>query len=124
MSQPKESVLPIIWGALLMSQLVYLVIPQLVEISAEPPEQTILLALCGVGLSNAAFAFVLPNILKGQNRMTISIIQFALLETCAVLGLVSTFLGAESIYHYGLAFLGAGGMFLVFPKKEIKGRLP
>ena len=123
MSQPKENVLPIIWGALLMSQLIYLVIPQVLEISAEPPEQILLLALCGVGLSNAVFAFVLPTFMKNQPRMTTSIIQFALLETCAVLGLVCTFLGAASMYHYGLAFLGAGGMLLVFPKKEIKGRL-
>ena len=122
MSQPKESILPIIWGALLLSQLVYLAIPFLLEIDAEPPEQTLILALCGVGLSNAMFAFVLPNVLKNQDRMTTSIIQFALLETCSVLGLVCSFMGADSMYHYGLAFLGAGGMLLVFPKKEIKGR--
>lgn len=122
MSQSKEDTLPIIWGALLISQFVYLFLPVFLDFDAEPPEQTLILALCGVGLSNAVFSFVLPSVLQNQDRLTTSIIQFALLETCSILGLVCSYLGADALYQYGLAFLGVGGMFLVFPKKEIKGR--
>ncbi|MAA79326.1 MAG: hypothetical protein CL916_08700 [Deltaproteobacteria bacterium] len=123
MPKSKENVLPIIWGALLVSQLIYLVIPQFLEITAEPPEQIIIFALCGIGMSNAVFSFVVPNFLKNQDRISLSIIQYALFESCAIFGFICAFLGAESMYHYGLAFLGAGGMLLVFPKQEIKGRV-
>ena len=122
MSQSNGNPLPIIWGALLMSQLIYLVIPEVVQMDAEPPDQIVLLGLCGVGISNAIIALVIPNLLKNQDRMSRSIIQYAFLESCSILGLVCTFLGAPSMYHYGLAFLGAGGMILLFPKKEVRGR--
>ena len=122
MSEPKGNVLPIIWGALFMSQLIYLIIPTMIEIDAGPPEQTILFAMCGVAIFNAVFSLALPNVLRDLDKISASIIQFALLESCAVLGLVCTFLGGPSTYQYALALLGAGGMLLVFPKKEIKGR--
>ena len=123
MSKSQESILPIIWGALLLSQMLYLAIPNFLDINVESPEQMIVFVLCGVGVFNAIFAFVLPGVLKLEDRMSSSIIQYALFESCAVFGLVCTFLGAESIYQYGLAFLSAGGMLLVYPKRKIKGRL-
>ena len=123
MSKPQASLLPIIWGALLMSQFIYLVIPQFMEITSEPPEQIMLLVLCGVGVSNAMASFAVPHFIKGPDNITPSIIQYALLESCCVLGLVCTFLGAPSMYQYGLAIVGIGGMLVLFPKAKVKGRV-
>lgn len=129
LSQLKGNVLPIIWGALLMSQLIYLVIPQFAEISAEPPEQKMLLILCAVGVSNAMASFAVPHFIKTPDTadpskvIAPSIIQYALLESCCVLGLVCSFLGASPMYQYGLALVGLGGMLVLFPKQKVKGRI-
>lgn len=122
MSEPKGNVLPIIWGALLMSQFVYLAIPQFMEIASEPPEQMMILVLCGVGASNAMASFAVPQFIKSSNNISTSIIQYALLESCCVLGLVCTVLGAPPMYQYGLALVGMGGMLVLFPKEKVKGR--
>ena len=123
MSQPKGNILPIIWGALLMSQLVYLVIPQFMEVASEPPEQMMILVLCGIGASNAMASFAVPQFIKSSDNTSTSIIQYALLESCCVLGLVCTVLGAQPMYQYGLALVGMGGMLALFPKEKVKGRI-
>lgn len=123
MSKPNPNTLTIIWGALLLSQGVYLVVAHILEIEQSQPEMSMILPLCVIGGLNAIFAFALPSFLKNGNKLSLSIIQYALLESCSLIGFACSFLGADFIYQYGLAFLGMGGMILLYPKASVKGRV-
>ena len=122
MSEENSSSVMIIWGALFLSQMIYLVVPHIIEIEQESPDNVFIIVLCTVGLGNALFSFVYPSIIKSTDVLTRSIIQFALLESCALMGLVCSLLGADTMYQYGLSFLSLGGMMMLFPKESVKGR--
>ena len=114
----------VIWFALFMSQFIYLAIPNLVELlpPKEPPEDVLLMVLGVIGISNVVIAFVLPTILKKVESFQLAILQYAVLESCAIIGFAGVFLGAPNIFHYVLAFLAMAGMVALFPKNKVKGR--
>ena len=122
MSQQKPNT-KIIWFALFMSQIIYLIIPNVISISEEPPEDILLMALGAVGVSNVVMAFVLPILMKKVDDFALKIIQFAILESCSIIGFVGVVIGGPALFQYSLALLAMGGMIVAFPKEKIKGRI-
>jgi hypothetical protein len=114
----------IIWAALTLSQLLYLVVGIIAVSPSESkvPDDIILIALLVAGLSAIAVAcLVIPMIVKVQSLeevLTPFIIQWALVESMAVIGLVGRFLGASDTFFFGSIFLSVMFMLILFPTKK------
>ena len=118
----------IIWGALTLSQAVYLGIALFV---ANPSEEQIAamansptpMIFFGIGLMEIGLAvFLLPKLLnvpenpKSTNELMIPrIIQWAVIESGMILGLVAAFQGAPQIVPRGLFIVAIVGMLKTFP---------
>ena len=78
--------------------------------------------LMGIGMMNIAMAlFALPKFLSDRSKDGINnlcIIQWAIIESGAVLGFVSYFLTGLKMPLYVLVALSVSAMMLVFPSKK------
>ena len=119
----------VVWGALLFSQLVYLVValviadpsPEAVEEMANNPMPMIFF---GIGLVEIGLAvFLIPNIIKPPENptnvsqlLTSRIVQWALVESSVILGLINTFKGGTNTVIIGLFVVAVLAMLKTFPK--------
>ena len=119
----------IIWGALTLSQAVYLGIALF---AANPSEEQIAqmannptpMIFFGIGLMEIGLAvFLLPKLLNvpenpksSHELMVPRIVQWAVIESAMVLGLVASFQGAPQIVPLGLFVVAVVGMLKTFPR--------
>lgn len=118
--------LVLIWGAQLMSLVLFLLITRFVEIRPGEGDDQLLLFVLGLmavttfGLSFAVKAKLLAQSAV-QNRPALAttayVLAFALCESCALFGLVAYFVTGrvESLYFFIPAALG---LLLHFPRRE------
>ena len=118
----------IVWGALLFSQLVYLVValviadpsPEAVEEMANNPMPMIFF---GIGLVEIGLAvFLIPNIIKPPENptnvsqlFTTRIVQWAIVESAIILGLLNAFQGGTNTVIIGLFVVAVLAMLKTFP---------
>ena len=118
----------VVWGALLFSQLVYLVValviadpsPEAVEEMANNPMPMIFF---GIGLVEIGLAvFLIPNIIKPPENptnvsqlLTSRIVQWAIVESAIILGLVNAFQGGSNTVIIGLFVVSVLAMLKTFP---------
>lgn len=118
----------IIWGVLTLSQAVYLGVALF---GANPSEEQIAemannpmpMIFFGIGLMEIGLAvFLMPKILnvpenpKSSNELMVPrIIQWAIIESAMILGLVAAFQGAKQIVPIGLFVVAFVGMLKTFP---------
>ena len=125
--QSSDLVQKIIWGALTFSMFVHL---RLALFLASPtPEQIALMEekstamiYFGIGLMNMGLAVsVLPKVLKPKNPknsselLTPRIVQWAVIESGMILGLLSSFSGGPQIVAIGLFVVAVVAMLKTFP---------
>ena len=119
----------IVWGALLFSQLVYLVVaifvaspsPEAIEAMVNNPMPMIFF---GIGLVQIGVAvFLIPNIIKPPENpthvsqvFTSRIVQWAIVESAIVLGLINSFQGGPDTVIIGLFVVAVLAMLKTFPK--------
>ena len=119
----------VVWGALLFSQLVYLVValviadpsPEAVEEMANNPMPMIFF---GIGLVEIGLAvFLIPNIIKPPENptnvsqlFTTRIVQWAIVESAIILGLLNAFQGGTNTVIIGLFVVAVLAMLKTFPK--------
>ena len=119
----------IIWGALTFSQLVYLGIALFVasptpEQIASMEEKSTAMIYFGIGLMEiGAAVFLMPKVLnvpenpKDSNELRVPrIVQWAMIESAMILGLVAAFQGAPQVVPIGLFVVAVVGMLKTFPK--------
>ena len=112
----------IIWGALTVSQLVYLVVAfTTAEPPEEPPDQMLSVIFFVLGCSNIGLgAFGVDRFMPVTNAssfMTSNIIKWAVIESAVVFGLVNSFMGGPAVVIIGLYVLALLGMIKTFPKQ-------
>jgi len=112
------------WFAFLMSHLLFLGVSYIVTPSPSDIDANVSYALCGIGISQFALTIWLPSILNKIQKPQLKIIQYALLDSCSIFGFVSFFLSNDRMVQGLLAALGIIGMLWLYPKEEVKGRLP
>ena len=118
----------IVWGALLFSQLVYLVVALVVadpspEAIEEMANNSMPMILFGIGLAEIGLAiFVIPNIIKPPEKpthvsqlFTSRIVQWAIVESAIILGLVNAFQGGPDTVIIGLFVVAVLAMLKTFP---------
>jgi hypothetical protein len=114
----------ILWFAIIMSVLMFLVLVQFTPIS-ETGDLRLSLILNGVAIVPLGMSFLLKQRLLTQavtdQRLDLVqvayVLAFALCEMAALLGLVDHFLSGSRYYYIG--FLSAGlGLLLHFPRKQ------
>ena len=125
--QNSDLVPKIIWGALTFSLVVHLGLALFI---ADPtPEQVALMEkdstamiYFGIGLMNMGLAiFVLPNVMKPKDPknsselLTPRIIQWAVIESGMILGLLSSFSGGPDVVAIGLFVVAVLAMLKTFP---------
>ena len=118
----------IVWGVLLFSQLVYLVAalvladptPEAIEAMANNPMPMIFF---GIGLVEIGLAvFLIPNIIKPPENptnvsqlFTTRIVQWAIVESAIILGLLNAFQGGTNTVIIGLFVVAVLAMLKTFP---------
>ncbi len=129
--QPQQApilVQRIVWGALTFSQVIQLTLALLVasptpEAIEQASNTSLPIVFFGMGLMNIAVAlFVLPNMIKLPENpthvgelFTSRIIQWSVIESAVVLGLVNSFMGGPDVVVIGLWVLALLGMLKTFP---------
>lgn len=117
-------VLFILWGAICMSLLIFIVMSQLVAPRVEGSRQLSLILNC-IAIVPVGLSFVLkPRMLDqavAQQKLDLVqsayIIAWALSEMAGVLGLMDRFLNGSRYYYLGF-ILAAVGLLLHFPRKQ------
>ena len=123
--------LRILWGAFLMTIVIYVLISGFVHPSADVRSEsghdnpTLLIALAAAGLSTVVISFVMKRrfyarAVERQDPAQFQIgfiLAVALSEACVLLGLVGLFVTWNS-YAYALFAVGALGIVLHFPRRE------
>ena len=114
----------IIWGALFSSHFLHLALGEFGIIESDPMDLTIVAAICLVGISTFVLSLaIIPKTMKAQNPgqlPTIFIIQWALIESTAIFGLMTRFIGGEAYMQYGMAGLAMVGMMFTFPSQKVQ----
>lgn len=114
----------ILWFAMLMSLVMYLVFIYLAPVEPRP-NQKITLLLNTVGLIPVAASFLVKQILMGkaaaaqqvQQVHSAYIVSFAMCEVAGLLGLLDHRLTGSKYYYIGFA-IGGLGLLLHFPRKQ------
>ena len=114
----------ILWFALAMSVLMYLLFVQMTTVEINP-NQKLSLALNTLGLVPVALSFLIKQKLLdrsvGEQRLDLVqvayVISFAFCEVSALLGLVDHFVTGSKYYTVGFSVAGVG-MLLQFPLKN------
>lgn len=131
-TQPSQNVelrmrtLRILWLALFLSVGMYYVFTLIAERSPDlKPNNTLSLALIGVGITSVLFSFLLKSKLlaRARDEQQLPLVQqgyvvaWALCEVPALLGMLEFFTTSNSHYYY-LMIIAALGQLLHFPKRE------
>ncbi len=117
----------IVWGALTFSQVVHLGLALFIfseGAELDPANTSLPIVLFGMGLMNIAIAvFVLPNMIKVPENpkhvgelFSSRIIQWAVIESGVVLGLVNSSMGGPDAVVIGLWMVALLGMLKTFPR--------
>ena len=116
--------LPIIWAALTVSHLFHLAMGELSQKQAEEADPTLVIGLCIAGLSTLILSlFVVPKNIKAtkpEQLTTIFIIQWVLIESTGIFGLIARFMGAHAMIQYGMMGLAFVGMLFTFPSDKVQ----
>ena len=126
--EARHRVLFIIWGAFLVSIVMYILLAYFVRPAATAGGDSslvIIIVLMMAGVSMVALSFVIKNGLLAQavSRQRIDSVQvayivaFALCESAVLMGLVAIFVTAEA-YSFLLFVIGAGGLLLHMPRRD------
>ncbi len=130
----------ILWGALTLSQLFYVIVGFVIAEPAEEPIESILvIVLTGMALFNLALSVFIrrwltqPKQLKAQEEppevlmekafplpVNGLIITWAVAESCALFGLILTLLSGETQYVVGLSGITIVTMFLVHRPRRLR----
>ena len=119
--------LPIIWTLLTASHLMHLAMGEFGSIPEQEGDMMIVAALCAAGVS-ALFAslFVIPKSMKAQRPEQLSsifIIQWAMIESTGIFGLIARFMGGKPIVQYCMMGLALMGMLFTFPSQKVQNDL-
>ena len=114
----------ILWFAIIMSVLMFLVLAQFTPASGTGDLQLSLI-LNGVGIVPLGMSFLLKQRILAQavTQQRLELVQvayvlaFALCEMAALLGMVDRFLNGSRYYYIGFLFAGLG-LMLHFPRKQ------
>ena len=126
--QSQEFIQKIIWGALTASQAIYLGLALFVasptpEQIASMEQSSTAMIFFGIGLMEIGLAvFLMPKILnvpenpKSSNELMVPrIIQWAIIESAMILGLVASFQGGPQVVPIGLYVVALIAMVKTFP---------
>jgi len=114
----------IIWAALTFSQLIYAIVGVFIIPAQEvgSPNDIVLYGLLGSSFIAIGVALlVIPTTSKVNSLsavVTPFIIQWALVESAAVFGLVGKFMGGSNTFLCGLTFLSVIFMVILFPTEK------
>ena len=118
---PSTNLSYIIWFALLGSQIIYLLVPFLLEQESKEIEPAIVGILASVGvLIPLVGIFGVPHIIPDREDskeppLARSIIQWACCEVASVMGFVLVILGAKPMMQYSLAAIGLLSLMYLSP---------
>ena len=121
MSKQEESLnknLVIIWGALLSTHFIYLGVGTISAPEVQEMEQMLMGILGGVGFMAPITAlFIFPSIFPKAkaNLFVVHILQYAIIEFAAIMGLVGKLMGAPAVFQYSLAAVAIVSMLYVSP---------
>lgn len=119
---PTPQVLRILWGAMLFSHGLFLLVGYMVygqNTGQGGDTQVLSLALTGAGVVTAlASALIVPIITRKQVFYTAMILRFALAESVTIFGLTLAMLGADMQWTYALTGLGVLAHVAAFPTER------
>ena len=123
MSDSSNSLPPItkiIWGGLTVSQLVYGVVGTTVDTTEmDAPDDVLLIVLLIMGLVSLSVSVIgVPMFLRVESKLEVFtpfVVQWALVESVAVYGLVGRFQGASDVFFYAMLGMALSFMLLLFP---------
>ena len=126
MSDSSNSLPPItkiLWGALTMSQVIYGVVATVVPVDeGTEADDVFVIALLIAGLMSLGMAiFGIPKFMKVASKaevLTPFIIQWAIVESVAIYGVVGHFMGASDVFVYGMICMGIAFMVFLFPTER------
>ena len=112
----------IVWFALTMSQLIYGVVGMIVSPEGTEITDMLLIILALVGVFNAVLAFVLVpmffKVTSQENVLSIFILQWALIESIAIFGLMGKILAGSMMFLIGMIAMSVIFMLLLFPSDK------
>ena len=117
----------IIWGALIMSVVIYSVIGTIIvpEAAVDVPLETMRWVFIATGVGTTGALFVIRNAFGGRIRVrtpqswaTRNILSWALSESVAIFGLILRFLGDSTTFLYGFAAWSVLLMLRYRPTRE------
>jgi len=138
-----RTLLRLIWGALLTSTVIYVI---LASVLVQRPDNNlnrglfsnpVIPVLFAVGVMMFAGSFVIPKFLLRkqvtierqsaesvtQQLRTFLVVKYALLEACSVLGLAAAFIGREWQLILPMWALSVAGFLLAYPSDAFVNRL-
>ena len=112
----------IIWFGLTMSQFIYGVVGMTISPEIEEGNDILIVIFLVIGLFNAVLAFLLaPKFFKvtsKENAFSLCILQWALIESIAVFGLVGKILAGSVPFMAGMLTMSIIFMLLLFPSEK------
>ena len=125
MSNPPNTSLQvpkIIWFALTISQVVYGVVGMSISPDSSEGNDILAIGLLVMGLSNAVLSFVVvPKFFKvtsRENALSLFIVQWALIESIAIFGLVGKIMAGSLPLMIGMISMSFIFMLLLFPSEK------
>jgi len=114
----------VIWFALCMSLLIYLVFTRFLTVATNP-NQKLTLLLNTIGLIPVAASFLIKQVLLSkaveaqqiQQVRVAYVLAFALCEVAGLLSFLNYFLTGSTYYYLGFA-IGGAGLLLHFPRRQ------
>lgn len=124
MSQPSALPVPlVIFGAMLMSQLVLVVVSFAVPPGGGNPSIGPFLVLPAA--ATAGLSLVAPHLFGPKiDRLTLHIIRWALAESATLFGLIVAFMGAPRLFQAACTAMGLVALFAAFPPRDLAGPSP
>ncbi len=119
MSQPSALPLPLlIFGALLSTQLILVVISLVVEPTGNNPSIGPFLVLPAA--ATAGLSLVAPHIFGPKvDRFTLHIIRWALAESATLFGFIIAHVGAPRLFQAACTAMALVAMFAAFPPRDL-----
>ena len=122
MSNPSLRVSKIVWFALTTSQLIYGVVGMIVSPEVTEITDMLIIVLALVGVFNAVLAFVLVpmffKVTSQENVLPLFILQWALIESIAIFGLMGKILAGSMMFLIGMIAMSVIFMLLLFPSDK------
>jgi hypothetical protein len=123
-SRPKPSVdlrvARILWGALFVSTLIYIVVLELTKVESGADWRSLVLVFVFAGVGAAGASLLVPRFVRRSTGayLVALILTLALAEGVCIFGLVLGFLGAPAIVVMPFFFVTWVLMIIRFPTKE------